>query len=247
MDQPSQEDLKNMSPEELREYQKKNCLFCNIIIGKVNSKKVYEDDTCIGILDINPANPGHVVLMPKEHYAVLPMMPESEYAKMMIAAKRVSTALLRSVKAEGINMFIANGAVAGQKSPHAMIHLIPRKEGDNIIAFNLPENDIASEDQEKLHIIVKTQVNNMFGIDEQLPPIDVSKPSPVPKPVESENPPTPEPALPVPELTPPMPSPQPTPPPSTPAPTPTPAEKPKPQSDEDKRKADLDKISGLFK
>jgi len=42
-----QEKMKNMSPEEIKELQKQQCIFCQIIDGKVQSKKVYEDDKCI--------------------------------------------------------------------------------------------------------------------------------------------------------------------------------------------------------
>ncbi|MFC1723212.1 HIT family protein [Nanoarchaeota archaeon] len=141
---------------------KAKCIFCQIVSGKVTSKRIYEDDVCVGILDINPANPGHVLLMPKEHYGILPMMPEDEYSKMMVAAKKIGTGILRAVKADGINMFIANGAVAGQKAPHAMIHLIPRKQGDKITAFDLPRNDITPEDQEKLRAIIEQVVKNVM-------------------------------------------------------------------------------------
>ena len=54
--------LENMSPEELKDYQKKQCVFCHIVSGKVQAKKVYEDEQVIGILDINPANPGRSTL-----------------------------------------------------------------------------------------------------------------------------------------------------------------------------------------
>ena len=74
--QEMQEKMKNMSPEELKELQKQQCIFCQIIDGKVNSKKVYEDDKCLAILDINPSNPGHVLLMPKEHYPLMPLIPQ---------------------------------------------------------------------------------------------------------------------------------------------------------------------------
>ncbi len=58
-----QEKLKQMSPEELKDFQKKQCIFCQIIDGKVASKKIYEDDKMIAILDINPAAKGHVLLL----------------------------------------------------------------------------------------------------------------------------------------------------------------------------------------
>lgn len=164
MDQPTEEQLKNMSPEELKKFQKKNCLFCHIISGKVASKKVYEDEVCLAVLDINPANPGHVILLPKEHYSIIPMMPDEHFSQMMVVARRLSTAILRSVGAEGINMFMANGAVAGQKSPHAMVHLIPRKEGDGITAFDLPKNEIDPADQKKLQKLIAFKLSGILGV-----------------------------------------------------------------------------------
>ncbi|HII71319.1 TPA: HIT domain-containing protein [Candidatus Woesearchaeota archaeon] len=211
MEQSGEDELSKMTPEQQLEYQKKNCLFCNIVEGKIASKKVYEDEMCIAILDINPANPGHVLLLPKQHYAIMPMMPEEEFSKMIIASKRISTAILRAVKAEGINLFIANGAVAGQKAPHAMIHLIPRRQGDNITSFDIPMNEIQESDQVKLWQVIKAKVNEMYGINEPLEPEPHRAPEPRP-------PPRPE--------------------------TGVADNRPRPSPD---KKADLDRIAGLFK
>ena len=60
-----QEKIKNMSPEELKDFQKKQCIFCQIVSGKIQAKKIYEDEKVIGILDINPGNPGHTLIMTK--------------------------------------------------------------------------------------------------------------------------------------------------------------------------------------
>lgn len=134
----SEEDLKNMSPEELLEYQKKNCIFCRIIKGDVPSKKVYEDDKVLAILDINPANVGHILLLPKEHYSVMPQIPDDLIRYLFVVSKYLSAALIKTIKAKGVNIFVANGSAAGQRAPHFMIHIIPRFEGDNISNFNLP-------------------------------------------------------------------------------------------------------------
>ncbi len=205
---PTKEELEKMSPEQIKEYEEQNCLFCHIVKGKVTSQKVYEDDVCIGILDINPSNPGHVLIIPKKHYTIMPMIKEEEYSKIIITAKKISTAILRAVKAEGINMFIANGQVAGQKSPHTMIHLIPRREGDHITAFDLPKNKIEPEDQDKLRRLIRRKMNELFGIEEK----------------EEKT--------------------------GTRSPSETNTTKPEPQknnSPEDKKKADLDRISKIFK
>src|SRR3989338_4984837 len=99
-----QEKVKNMSPEELKEFQKKQCIFCQIIAGKVQSKKIYEDDKCIAILDINPANPGHILLLPKEHYSIMPQVPESEIAHLFVVMKTISNAALRGLGVQGTNI-----------------------------------------------------------------------------------------------------------------------------------------------
>ena len=70
-----EEKIKNMSPEELQELQRQQCIFCQIISSKIPSKKIYEDSTCLAVLDINPAAKGHLLLLPKEHYAIMPQVP----------------------------------------------------------------------------------------------------------------------------------------------------------------------------
>ena len=127
-----QEKIKNMSPEELKEFQKQQCVFCHIVKGEVASRKVYEDDKCIAVLDINPANPGHILLIPKEHYVIMPLIPDEPISHIFMVSKQISQSLLKSIGAQGTNIFIANGAAAGQKAQHFMVHIIPRMEKDNL-------------------------------------------------------------------------------------------------------------------
>lgn len=143
--QALQEKIKNMSPEELKDFQKKQCIFCQIISGRVQSKKIYEDDKCLGILDINPANPGHILLLPKEHYTIMPQVPEEEISHIFNVAKSLSNAQLRGIGAQGTNILVANGVAAGQRAQHFMVHVIPRMEKDNV-PFTLPQKTL-SEDQ----------------------------------------------------------------------------------------------------
>jgi len=142
----TEEDIRKMSPEQLAELQKQNCLFCHLSANKIPSKKVYEDDICFAILDINPGTKGHMLLLPKEHYMMLPQTPEAVIKHLAAVAKKLSRAALVALKAEGTNIFIANGAVAGQKAPHVIIHIIPRYPDDHVTAFDLPEKEIRPED-----------------------------------------------------------------------------------------------------
>lgn len=128
-----EEKIKKMSPEELREFQKQNCIFCQIIAGKIPARKVYDDERSIAVLDIRPATKGHILILPREHYAILPQMPEKEIAHLFSVAKHLSQAALQVLRSDGTTLFVANGPAAGQQAQHVMLHLIPRKEGDGLL------------------------------------------------------------------------------------------------------------------
>ncbi len=147
------DELKNMTPEEILELQKKNCIFCRIIAKEIPSYEIYSDDKVTVILDINPANEGHCLILPKTHYQILPQIPDEMIGYMFRIAKNTSRAFLKALGVKGTTIFIANGAIAGQKAPHFMIHVVPRKPGD--LLFTVPKHGIEEEKikemKEKLH------------------------------------------------------------------------------------------------
>lgn len=159
-----QEKLKNMSPEELKEFQIKNCVFCHIVKGKVASKKVYDDDKCLAILDINPANPGHILLLPKEHYAIMPLIPEDVIKHMFMISKQLSSTLLKALKVHGTNIFVANGIAAGQKAQHFMIHIIPRMEKDGV-GLDIKGKKTTEKVLEELRQRLVKKINEEFGVE----------------------------------------------------------------------------------
>jgi len=160
--QELQEKIKNMSPEELKEFQKKQCIFCHIIEGKVQSRKIYEDDTALAILDINPGNPGHVLLMPKEHYSIMPQLSEEEIAHLFMVAKTISNAALRSLGVQGTNIIVQNGIAAGQKAQHFIIHIIPRKDKDGL-NFDIPQRKIPEDELEAVRKKLATKLGEVKG------------------------------------------------------------------------------------
>jgi histidine triad (HIT) family protein len=144
-----QEKIKQMSPEELKEFQKKQCIFCQIVAGKIQSRKVYEDEKTLAILDINPANPGHVLLLTKEHYSIMPQLPDDEVSHVFMVAKALSNAMLRGIEVQGTNIIVANGIAAGQRAQHFMAHVIPRKEKDGV-DFILPQKPMEQQEIESI-------------------------------------------------------------------------------------------------
>ena len=109
-----------------------NCIICSIIAGNIPSKKVYEDDLILGVIDMNGANPGHCFVMPKNHYAILEQVPDNEVAKLFQASNKISRAIFESIGAQGTNIFLANGIPAGQTVAHVTVNVIPRKENDGV-------------------------------------------------------------------------------------------------------------------
>lgn len=161
-----QEKLKNMSPEELMELQKKQCIFCQIIDGKIPSKKVYEDDDVVAVLDINPAIKGHVLLLTKEHYAIMPQIPDEAIGKIFSKAKKISQLLLKALRVDGTSIFIANGLVAGQRAQHFMMHVIPRKEGDKLM--EVEEKLVEESEREESRVAIENKLNQLMGVKKKV-------------------------------------------------------------------------------
>lgn len=136
--------MPELTPEQkqMLEEQKKQCIFCQIASGAAQAYKVYEDDKVLGILDLAPAAKGHVLLMPKEHYPIMPLVPEDILKHTFKIAKGVSQALIKALLVQGTNIFVANGANAGAQIPHFVVHIVPREENDGVAVFNLPKRNI---------------------------------------------------------------------------------------------------------
>jgi len=108
-----------------------DCVFCEILSGEGPSSIVYQDDHCTAIMDTQPINPGHVLVIPNHHAAFLADLDEETGSHMFRVAHRLAGALRRSgVKCEGVNMFLADGEAAMQDVFHVHLHIFPRYKGD---------------------------------------------------------------------------------------------------------------------
>lgn len=109
-----------------------NCIFCKIAAGEIPSATVYEDENFRVILDIGPAAKGHMLILPKEHYANILEMPEDLTAKAFVLAKKMAEKMEKALECDGINVLQNNREAAGQTVFHFHIHLIPRNKGDKV-------------------------------------------------------------------------------------------------------------------
>jgi histidine triad (HIT) family protein len=107
-----------------------DCIFCKIRDGQAPSMKIFEDARTMVIMDINPLNTGHCLVLTKPHAATIWDADLEDLAAAMATTKKVATALRQALKPDGLNLLQANGAAAFQSVPHFHIHLIPRWNHD---------------------------------------------------------------------------------------------------------------------
>lgn len=111
---------------------RESCLVCQIVGNRIPSKKIYEDDLVMAVLDVNGANPGHCFVLPKNHYPIIEQVPDIEIGRLFQVSNKISSAIFESLGAQGTNLFVANGIPAGQTVAHFTINVVPRKENDGI-------------------------------------------------------------------------------------------------------------------
>ena len=140
--------------------QKTNCLVCQIIENKIPSKKVYEDDFVMAVLDVNGANPGHCFVMPKNHYPIIEQVPDAEIGRLFNVSNKISSAIFDSLGAKGTNLFVTNGIPAGQTVAHFTINVIPRMDNDGINLQWQPKQ-LSEEEVSAVELKLKEQTKNI--------------------------------------------------------------------------------------
>ena len=110
-----------------------NCIFCKIVSGEIPANKIYEDDYTLAFLSIGPHNPGHTLVIPKDHFENVYGLPDETLCRTIITVKKIAIAIKNGLETDGINIGMNNEETAGQEIPHAHFHIIPRKEGDGLV------------------------------------------------------------------------------------------------------------------
>ena len=99
-----------------------NCKFCNIVRGEVSSDTVFEDEVSLAFLDHRPLFPGHCLLVPKEHFAMLNDLPTRLIGALFANVQLLASAVEQGLLAEGT--FVAINNRVSQSVPHLHIHLL---------------------------------------------------------------------------------------------------------------------------
>lgn len=115
-----------------------SCTFCDIAAGKAPASIVYTDDGVLAFMDIQPVNPGHLLVVPQIHATHLADLDEEIGGRLFQVGMKLAQAVRRSsVRCEGVDLFLADGEAAGQEVFHVHLHVIPRFRGDGF-GFRFP-------------------------------------------------------------------------------------------------------------
>jgi len=129
-----------------------NCAECE----KIKNKKhlIYEDNLVVAMLKDKPVASGHIVILSKEHHAIIEKIPDNIFEQMFNVTNKISMLCFDTLGAHGTNILIKNGVAAGQSSGHAKINIIPRFENDG---FDFQWNPLkqTEEDLSTAQLILK--------------------------------------------------------------------------------------------
>jgi histidine triad (HIT) family protein len=108
------------------------CVFCRIAEKKIPCKFIYEDESTMAFLDINPGASGHTLVIPKVHHETIFDLSDDEICALFRTVAKMTKAIDRTIKPDGINVFQNNRPAAGQIVNHMHVHIFPRFRGDGI-------------------------------------------------------------------------------------------------------------------
>jgi diadenosine tetraphosphate (Ap4A) HIT family hydrolase len=95
---------------------------------------VYRDESVLVIMDTHPVNPGHALVVSREHVGALEELDDELGAHMWCTARRVARGLRRcGVRCEGVNVLVEDGGEAFHRVAHVHMHVFPRFADDDFV------------------------------------------------------------------------------------------------------------------
>ena len=141
-----------------------DCEICKKIEQKA-AKVVYEDDQVFACLTAKPASLGHILVMPKEHFSIIEQVSDPLFEHLFKVINKISIAVFETLHAQGTNIIVQNGIEAGQEQPHFIVHIIPRRQGDNI-DFKWTPKQLNTEEMSTVEMMLKDHTGTI-GLKEE--------------------------------------------------------------------------------
>ena len=130
-----------------------DCIFCKIIKGEIPCYKIYEDENVLAFLDIAGDVDGHTLVIPKKHVKNILDCDNNTLNDVFNIVKMISNHYVDNCGYNGVNIFNANDESAQQSVFHFHIHIVPRKQGDNLDGF--PHFNGSKLDINEIHKLLK--------------------------------------------------------------------------------------------
>jgi histidine triad (HIT) family protein len=136
------------------------CVFCQIVAGRIPARAVYEDSDYLAFFPLEHINPGHVVLIPKQHTDYLFDLAPTAYERLWATAARIAPALKVATSAKRVGI-----AVEGFSVPHVHVHLVPLFAFDDLNPSRAKTLDAAEADrlQARIRDALATESNDKWG------------------------------------------------------------------------------------
>jgi histidine triad (HIT) family protein len=104
-----------------------HCAFCAIARGEDRTAEIVcEDETWIAFFPLEPATPGHTLVIPRTHVSDLWAAPAPLAAELLTGVLRVGDAIESAMHPEGMNLITSAGKAAEQTVFHLHLHVVPR-------------------------------------------------------------------------------------------------------------------------
>ena len=153
--------IESMGEDELKSiFNSQQCLFCEIISGRIETFKVHESENILAILDINPISKGHVLVMPKRHFQFLSQIPNEIIYEIFSFAKTLSLIMIKAMNSQGITINIVQGIE--QNVPHTAVNIIPRYKDDKL-NFLAERQKSSKEELERIRLSIRNGIENAIN------------------------------------------------------------------------------------
>lgn len=137
------------------------CPFCGIAEGREPTDLVYADDMIIAFPPLRPATPGHVLVVPRQHFADVWELTDEVSAHLADVVLRLSKAVRKALRPDGLNIITSAGAAATQTVPHIHVHLVPRRWGDGFGPIWPKESPVSADQAKECAALVRAAAESV--------------------------------------------------------------------------------------
>jgi ATP adenylyltransferase len=139
------------------------CIFCDHLAAGDDAAAfiLVRKQLTFALLNAYPYNTGHLMVAPLRHAGDLTELSESERAELMELTSHSVAVLREAMNAEGFNVGVNLGAVAGAGVPgHVHVHVVPRWGGDTNFMPAVGDTKVLPEMLEQTY----AKLGPMFGL-----------------------------------------------------------------------------------